>query len=67
MTEKEFLNSISNECVVVSIEKYENMVSSATTLTLVRQLIESDESTYGLSSETTKAVETLLGVVRSKK
>lgn len=62
MTEREFVNSISKECVVVDIEKYESMVSNTTILTLVRQAVENDTRTYGLSSETTKMIETLLGL-----
>lgn len=62
MSEKEFLNSISNECVVVSIDKYESMVSNTTILTLVKQAVEKDDRQYGLSSETTRLLETLLNL-----
>ncbi len=62
MTKQEFLNSISTECVVVDIEKYEKMVSDITILTLVRQLIESDKCAFGLSSETAKALKTILRI-----
>lgn len=63
MSEQEFLNSISKECVVVDIEKYESMVSDVTVLTLIRQAVEKDNRRYDLlSTETTKMIEIILGL-----
>lgn len=62
MSEKEFLNSISNECVVVSVDKYESMVSNTTILTLVKQAVEKDNRRDGLSPKTTRLLEMLLNL-----
>lgn len=66
MSEKEFLQSISNECVVISLEKYEQMTEAKAKLDFIKQILEADKGDYGLCSNSTKTIKTLLGLERGK-
>lgn len=66
MAEQEFLQSISNECVVISLEKYEQMVEAKSKLDFIKRIFEDDESDYGLCSNSTKIIKNLLELTGEK-
>lgn len=67
MTKEEFLQSISNGCVVISLEKYEQMVEAKSKLDFIKQIFEDDESNYGLCSNSTKTIKSLLELTKEEK
>lgn len=51
--------------IVISLERYEELIKNEAKLEVIRDVIAQDDSSYGFSESTAKAVEAVLGLIRS--